>query len=443
MTMLATLLLAAVAAAPLLPDALSCGKPGAAGGLGSGTDMTRYTVDTTRFPDALCNDGTPAVFYYAPAQREEDRDKWIIFLQGGGSCGDGQACAERWCSFDTNFGMDKMTSSLTKESIRANGLLEPSTRNEFGTWNRVLVFYCSSDTWSGTTTATTEASLASGATVSYTIHLKGSFIVDAVFDTLRSAQAHRRRAMRPSRETSSAPWPDLDAATHVLFAGSSGGGNGVRNNADRIGERLRATNPSLVDYRVVIDAIGILQQSDLDYSRSTMCEEDPIGCDYETFTRAMRERTDLAFHRARGDASCETWHAANQPGSEWLCADNQHVVMHHLTTPWLLRADLQDQLIASSFVERNFGTLTDYGTKLEREMRALPVPEEPRAATPALFIPQCRHHESFTNDQASYVVRVDGLTFHDVVWNWWRGVLPQQAIRPFAGAGPAPECPNS
>lgn len=440
--MLAPLVLVVLAAALPIQDAFSCGKPGVAGGLASGTDMTRYTIDTARHPEAICNDGTPAVFYYAPATTAEDRGKWLIFLQGGGSCGSGQACAERWCSVDTNFGMDKMTSSLSKPAIRADGLLEPALRNRFGTWNRVLVFYCSSDTWAGRATTTTTATSTTGQTREYLIHFKGSCIVDAVLDTLRNAggaATARRRVTRHASED--APWPDLDSATHVIFAGSSGGGNGVRNNADRVGAKLRATNPGLADYRAFIDAIGVIRHSDLDYTGTTMCAQDPAGCSYETFTRAMWERTDLAFHDSRGDESCVGWHTANAPGSEWLCGDNEHVVMNHVTTPFLLRVDLQDQLVAGNFVEAGFGTYAEYGAKLEREMRNLPLPEEPRGATPGQFIPQCRHHEAVTSNEAVYQVRVNGITLHDLVWNWWRGAMPQQTIQTFTAPGTAPGCP--
>jgi hypothetical protein len=63
-----------------------------------------------------------------------------------------------------------------------------------------------------------------------------------VLDTLRGAG--KRRAVRPSADGAGAPWPDLDTTTHVIFAGSSAGGGGVRQNADRVGEKLRAANPT-------------------------------------------------------------------------------------------------------------------------------------------------------------------------------------------------------
>ena len=198
-------------AANRLPQVFSCAKQGTVGGLGAGTDLTRYAVDTASFPEAVCNDGTAAIFYYAPASKPEDGNKWVIFLQGGGSCRDGQSCAERWCSVDTSYGFDKMTSSVSKPSIRGVGFMDPGPQNRFGSWNRVLVFYCSSDTWGGTSTRTATAALNGGAPREFEIYFRGSKIVDAVIDTLRYASPDqgRRRAVRLSTPCAAGRHPEL------------------------------------------------------------------------------------------------------------------------------------------------------------------------------------------------------------------------------------------
>lgn len=418
-----------IAAAPL-PEVLSCGRPGSAGGLGAGTDMERFTVDTSRFPEAVCNDGTPAVFYFAPGT---DRTKWLIFLQGGGACRDGQSCAERWCSAGTNFGMDKMTSSLSKPSIRIDGLLDPGAQNRFASWNRVLLFYCSSDGWTGTKTSVLQATGASGATVEYTIHFKGSRIIDAVLDTLRNAPRGKRRA--GGEAGARASWPDLDEATHVIFAGSSAGGGGATENGDRV----RAKLPNVIDYRVLVDASHEPLYESSDFAGSLLCARDPIGCSYETY---------FAFHHANAakvsapvlDASCLEWHAATN--TQWRCSDGGHVLLHHVTAPWFLRQDLQDSLVSENYVENGFGTRVEFGARLEQELRNLQTPEEPRGATPGLFVPQCTDHESVTDRRPVFNVFVQGLSFHDTVWNWWSGAQPQQVIRSFTGrAGAAADCP--
>lgn len=442
--MLAVIVFTLAASAAPISSVLPCGTTGTVGGLGAGVDLTRYTIDAAKFPSAICNDGTPGVFYYAPATREEDRNKWFIFLQGGGGCRDGQSCAERWCHANTNYGMDKMTTSLTKPMIRGNGFLDPRPDNRFGSWNRVLIFYCSSDFWSGTSTITTQATGAS-TTVEYLIHFRGSQIIDAALDTLRNATPDRRhRAVSHSVEATAAasPWPDLDAATHVLFAGSSAGGMGAKANADRVGAKLKATNPNLIDYRVLIDASHSPDAESRNYAQSTYCGNDPRGCSYASLFAAEYEGA-KATYGARRDESCVAWHAANQPGTEWRCEDSGHVNLHHITSPFFIHQDLQDPQVGGEYVDANFGTGNDFAMQVEAELRALPVPEEPRAATPGLFVPQCTDHESVTDDAAVFDVRIEGLSYYDTVWNWWSGAQPQQKIHHFTQPGKAPGCPGS
>ena len=82
------------------------------------------------------------------------------------------------------------------------------------------------------------------------IHFKGARIIDAVLETLR--RSSRGRAVLPPGGTAGKAIPDLDAATHVLFAGSSAGGLGANTNADRVAAKLRTTNQSLV-FRVLLE----------------------------------------------------------------------------------------------------------------------------------------------------------------------------------------------
>jgi hypothetical protein len=444
---------ASARAADRLPQVFSCAKQGTVGGLGAGTDLARFVIDTETFPEAVCNDGTPGIFYYAPATKVEDRNKWIIFLQGGGSCRDGQSCAERWCSVDTNYGFDKMTSSVSKPAIRGQGFMDPAPKNRFGSWNRVLIFYCSSDTWAGTSTRTTTGALNGGPPREFEIYFRGSRIIDAVIDTLRYAAPapsrrrvvrHERERISPRREVEPAatPWPDLDLATDILFAGSSAGGEGARSNMDRVGAKLRAVNPG-VAYRGLIDAAYGTLSDRSDFTRTTYCANDPVrGCSYETFTQATYQEVHVNFEARRGDESCQQWHSANLPGTEWRCGDAEHVNQNHLTTPFFIHQDLQDTQVGGTFVDPNFGTPSDFARRVEDELRNMEVPEEPRGAMPGLFLPQCTDHESFTNDSAVFQVKIDGRSYHDAVWNWWTGAVPQQLIRHFTGTpGKAPECP--
>jgi hypothetical protein len=104
-------------------------------------------------------------------------------------------------------------------------------------------------------------------------------------------------------------------------------------------------------------------------------------------------------------------------------------------------------------VELGFGTPTDFGTTVERQLRDLSLlnttAEEgsvrsggPALATPGAFGPQCTDHESLANDEAFFDVRMNGLTYADTLWNWWSGAQPSVLIHAFSGPGPAPGCPK-
>jgi hypothetical protein len=287
-------------------------------------------------------------------------------LQGGGSCTNGQNCAERWCSVNTNYGMDKMTSTLAKPFIRGNGILDPGTQNRFGTWNRVLVYYCSSDEWAGTKT-TTQSVTSGTSTIEYAMHTKGSRIIDAVIETLR--RSGRNRALTPPGTTAKG-LPDLDSATHVLFSGSSAGGVGTIHNADRIGAKLKATNQAVV-YKALVDAGFPPKLETRDFSHTTACLSNPLACNYTNLQQFSYANIDQGFYGSVLDPSCLTWHAAHQPGTEWMCGDPTHVVANHMTTPMFIHMDLQDESIGGGYVEDGWGNAADFGTRVEQQLRDL------------------------------------------------------------------------
>src|SRR5262245_26956367 len=192
----AAILLALAAAAParaqldpLLPQAFftaPCPNPGSAGSVVPGRDLWKIGV-APFFPDALCNDGTRAVFYVRRYADDAYSNHWHIHLQGGGNCTTAQSCADRWCSVDTNFGAKQMSTTGTPPRIRARGIFDRSSRNSFRLWNHVLVYYCSSDSWTGQASdvAVVADDPATGVSTAYRIHFRGATIVDAVRDQLR------------------------------------------------------------------------------------------------------------------------------------------------------------------------------------------------------------------------------------------------------------------
>ena len=49
--------------------------------------MVLELVSLSAFPQARCNDGSPAAYYRPPANTEKQAaKKWMIYLKGGGYC---------------------------------------------------------------------------------------------------------------------------------------------------------------------------------------------------------------------------------------------------------------------------------------------------------------------------------------------------------------------
>ena len=443
-----------------LDKVLACGKPGEAGGIAPGTDLYRINLDLTKFPGAICNDGTGGIFYVRRYSNTDNRNKWVIYLQGGGDCGSGQACAQRWCSIETNFGANKMSSSFAPDKgIRGNGLLSPdSSLNNFATWNQVFVYYCSSDQWSGTAAnVQLSATGVNGQSFQYTIHFKGAEIFDAVVSMLR--RENKAKVKYRDQAGKKLVLPDLDDATTVVFAGASAGSGGVRNNTDRLQSLLRQNNTNCtgsqcpLQYFAVIDSGFPPDMSGLDFSQSVPCEKASL-CSYEAFIQYQWNVVQRGTWGARPDQSCLDFH--QKDGTEFECANLVHVMQNHLTSPYFTRQDTQDQLLLGNNVDAGLTTPQSFGDLVHAQLTNLvnldSFAEEgsvrsggAKLTTPGVFGAQCTDHETLTNNQDFFEVKVlhNGQMYsaHDVLTNWLRGQQPSVVIRPFTTPGVAPECP--
>lgn len=441
------------AAQPRIDDALACARRGEAGGVRSGRSLFRVDVDPAAYPLAVCNDGTPAVFYVRKHTASESRGRWYIELQGGGGCQDGSSCARRWCSVETNFGADKMSSRYAPRAGMAGaGSLAADPRNPVAEWNQVFLYYCSSDGWMGRAAdVVLESESPGGGTVRYRIPFRGGDVLDAVIDLLRRGRGAVTYVDSTGRQQT---LPDLDSAERVLLAGSSAGSSGVVYNADRLGGLLRAHNPKL-DFRALIDSGFKPAIEDMGFAATPFCREEGL-CSYEAFQRDEWTDVMVGLRRAGGaEASCLAWHKAS--GTEWRCSDSEHVAENHLTTPFFLRQDLQDRLHVGNMIERGLtvdGKPIDplaYGRLLEARLRGLAesvaAGEEAASVSelPAVFGAQCAEHETLSSGAAFFGQRAPaaaGVRYStaELLALWLADELPREAIVPFHRPGRLPSC---
>lgn len=204
--------------------------------------LVRRTVSTD--PLAVCNDGSPAI-YYVRRGHVHNLDRWVIHLKGGSSCSTWEDCNLRFINEPK-----KVSSTGWGPSVNEGGIFDPdpAVNPTFHGWNHVYVPYCSSDLWAGDGETTCDAAadptcprsprlpLHHGVTVPW----RGRRIVRSIIRELRRDPAV---ASRPE-----VVMPDLDEARFVVFAGSSAGAAGMRHNLDWVAGHLpNATVRGVVD----------------------------------------------------------------------------------------------------------------------------------------------------------------------------------------------------
>jgi len=150
-----------------------------------------------RDPEAVCNDGSPAGYYYRPG----NQNRWNIHQQGGAWCWNKENCEERWSS-----SRSLMSSKSWATQLSIGGLFDESAVNnpDWYSASKVFIGYCSSDSFSGNRSA-------SPSTGNW--HFKGKAILRAVIQDLLSKTG-------------------LSNAQEVLFSGCSAGGSAVFANLD-------------------------------------------------------------------------------------------------------------------------------------------------------------------------------------------------------------------
>lgn len=416
---------------PDIGTVLTCGNAGTAGGLALGSQLQRFTINTTAFPLARCNDGTPAVFYVRPAATAANQNKWVIQLQGGGSCRTPEECADRWCSQNTRFGSRQMSSALAPAAIDGQGILFRGAPfvGPFEDANHVFIRYCSSDSWTGrANVAQTAPDPITGVPRTYSIAFRGYDILDAVITTLR--RNNGAAITTYTLEGPARPIPDLDAGTNIVLAGASAGGTGVIQNGDRIRSMFPAA-----DFRLLIDSIFLPNPTGLFWSGSTECPL--VGpCNWQTITAARN-----MMFAPESDSSCDAWHAAFAPGTAWLCDDGDHVIRNHVLTPMMIRMGLTDSLLSSILIGTGVETApgvpltpATFESQVRTQLGTLPAGagEEARPVAPAIFAPRCAKHETLRDNAATFghtITKAANVYAMFEIWNnWVAGFAPSVSI---------------
>jgi len=200
-------------------------------------------VSLKDYPNARCNDGTPAIYYLKGGS---DPQTWLVNLQGGGWCWGDDICAWR-CSREgtTLCGSKNFPNGEFPSEINLGGIFDDRQENPVRGANKVFVMYCSSDGWMGRSNL---------GPLNYTF--QGSYIVEAVIQDLISRFG---LGEDPVRETT------------LIFGGQSAGARGAMVNIDFISNFVSSrTNARVIGWLdspywlpidTVVDEISLLEQT--------------------------------------------------------------------------------------------------------------------------------------------------------------------------------------
>lgn len=411
-----------------------------------GIPLLRRTIDVGIYPEARCNDGTAAVMYIRPANAAYGGNpivnpsrKWLIFLDGGGGCRNADECLlDRWCSgggqvFDR---AGKMSSAAAPAAIRGFGIfsLQPPAPavNQFADYNHVLVHYCSSDNWIGSSQL---AGVSTSTGTAYDIRFQGEAIVNAVVSTLLNGPVGADPAVAAAFYNTTVP--NLQAASEILLGGESAGGGGLRHHLDSLYTLLQA---AVADPEVKINAVvdagappGLWDPaiswadpySPGDYPDNLLTQVEPP-------VRSFWGANDSAL-----DASCldPAWAAAhNLIGSHpQICYDTTYTLMNHITTPVFLRQDINDPLGKQRYVDwALYATSDDFWSAQFAQLNLFAgyTPAagglEPPLAAPGVQGIHCNRHVAIQTNDGFYAHNVTGpgvpaRSFHDLLVAWLAG----------------------
>ena len=207
---------ALVAALATTAGAWSCNDAGAE------TLMTLTSLKATD-AGAVCNDGSPAAYYFAPGSPSSKT--FLVYLSGGGQCYDAASCAGRGdgslyphhnCSTSDASKPCFLSSKDYGATCNKTGIFseDPAANRPLHGAHKAYVPYCSSD-----------AHMGDGA--KFGLQFRGRRIVDAV---LADLAAHK----------------GLGDADLVVFGGGSAGGRGAMVHLDRAAATLKAAGAGAV-----------------------------------------------------------------------------------------------------------------------------------------------------------------------------------------------------
>lgn len=410
------------------------GGPGLQPTINTDGSMRRVTLTA---PNAVCNDGSPAIMYVRPAKAgatEPDgvstANRWVIHIEGGGGCNTYEDCQVRWCGLGY-YTARQMSTTYEAETITRFGLLDRNSLNRLGDRNEVMVNYCSSDSWAGQKSDVVLRST-EDPTKAYTVNYRGADIVRAAIAALKQGVPGM---------------PKLTDANDVLMSGDSAGAGALRTHLDAIAADLKAANPN----------VRVRGQMEATFYPDTNGKQGfPAGDPRDpVFANKLDsyKKIDVALMNAYADESCR---AAHPGDAAFLCSEGGYVELNHITTPFFQIQDYGDPGQLETFVEAGAPvTAVQLAQRLADQMvelgniRATAVEKSAITTAPATVGRMCNVHVMWSDNDGFLGRKIrsgptaPAYSYYELLWNWMNGLSPSSVLEPRPPATPDPPLADS
>eukprot|EP00759_Apiculatamorpha_spiralis_P051534 PhF_6_TR525/c0_g1_i1/m.341/K19882/NOTUM; O-palmitoleoyl-L-serine hydrolase len=257
------------------------------------TSPITLQLHTLTNPLAVCNDGSPAGFYYRPSLSPSSSNYWIIQQQGGDWCYDNVTCSQL-----AMYAPSLVSSKTWKSSIQFDDGVFNSSHPLLRGAHLVYIRYCTSDGYIGNTSQPN----------SFGFVFRGRQVVHSVFETLLDSYG------LGSVEN-----------TTILYSGCSAGSRGVIFNADYVDEMLLHIRKNITFYGALIDS-------------GLWLDREPIN---PNTTMSFMQQTKRVFEVANVVATVSPNCLQKYPQG-WQCIFPQYAIQL-LRTPMLVYSYLFDE----------------------------------------------------------------------------------------------------
>jgi len=359
----------------------------------SKVDLQLHLFELSIYPQLRCNDGSAGGYYYREARTEEDNDKWIFYLEGGGWCWNSTSCNQR---IITNLivGDGHLVSSKNWPQVKS---FESGIFTMEGGWDRghlVYVPYCSSDAHMGD--------------------------MEMVTGDLGFIQYRGRRLARAA--ISQLVGKEKMDQT-IIFGGTSAGGRGSMVLIDHLQELL---HPSTRVFGV--------------HDSGAYQDIPPYDTSYYPFGDQCRDAYNI-YQPPISDLCQSTWPQAEDT---WKCVCGEYMLPRVMTPSQIIF-----YLYDSYQLSNDLGTSPKFWTKemcsytedLFRPGMETTVLEIIEAEKHVVFAPACYRHGIMTNDLWTNV-SVSGVTAQSQLLGLISGNGSQDVVSTCQGVNCQDTCPE-